>query len=236
MLHFHRSWTGLAIYRLHLTPVPKKPGHWQVQLAEVNRHPGQYGIAREEEDLAILRDLVNGMLIGYGEEPAVDGMVLALQAASQPNYLGSPAVVQALVLPCIQAMVDGFSGKSAPEQWLQPAAQLAAAMTDNPRYTRMPWHSREQLGESLIALMNLDPRACEGQNLRFVLAQALGAVHAKALRLWEEFQRDPQAQWEPEGQAVFGRLNSFVVSALMGTAGLGYSGVDLRSIDWSTTP
>jgi 8-oxo-dGTP pyrophosphatase MutT (NUDIX family) len=236
VLHFHRSWTGLAIYRLHLTPVPKKLGHWQVHLAEVNRHPGQYGITREEEDLAILRDLVDDMLIGYGEEPAVDGLVLALQAASQPNYLGSPAVVQALVLPCIQAMVDGFSGKAAPEQWMQPAEQLAAAMTDDSRYTRMPWHSRAQLGESLIPLMNLDPRACEGQKLRFVLDQALGAVHAKALRLWEEFQRDPQAQWEPEGQTAFGRLSSFVVSALMGTAGLGFSGVDLRSIDRSTTP
>ena len=95
-------------------------------------------------------------------------------------------------------------------------------------YTRTPWHSRKQLGESLIPLMNLDPRACEGQNLRFVLDQALGAVHAKALRLWEEFQRDPQAQWEPEGQAAFGRLGSFVVAAFLGTAGLGLK-LDLKS-------
>lgn len=230
VLHFHRSWTGLAIYRLHLAPVPKKPGQWQVQWAEVNRHPGQYGVTREEEDLTILQDLVDGMLIDYGQEPAMDGWVLALQAASQPNYLGSPPVVEGLVLPCIQAMVDGFSGKAAPEHWLEPAAQLTAAMTDDPRYTRMPWHSREQLGESLISLMNLDPRACDGQSLRFLIDQTLGAVHAAALRLWERFQRDPQALWEPEGQASFGRLSSFVVAAFTGTAGLGFAGVSLQSI------
>ena len=67
VLHFHRSWTGIAIYRLHLAPMPKKPGHWQVSLSEVSRHPGQYGNAREDEDLAILRELVDGMLIGFGE-------------------------------------------------------------------------------------------------------------------------------------------------------------------------
>lgn len=95
----------------------------------------------------------------------------------------------------------------------------------------MPWHSREQLGESLIALMNLDPRACEGQNLRFVLDQTLGAVHATALRLWEGFQRDPQAQWEPEGQAALGRLSRFLVAAFMGSSGLRFAGVSLGSIN-----
>lgn len=60
------------------------------------------------------------------------------------------------------------------------------------------WNSREQLGESLIPLMNLDPRACDGQ---------------------------------PKGRAAFGRLSSFAAAALMGTATLGFAGVDLRSID-----
>jgi hypothetical protein len=55
-------------------------------------------------------------------------------------------------------------------------------------------------------------------------------MHAKALRLWEEFQRNPQAQWEPEGQAAFGRLSSFVVAAFMGTAGLGFEGMTMRAI------
>jgi hypothetical protein len=39
-------------------------------MAEVNRRPGQYGETRAENDLDILRDLVDGMLIGFGEEPA----------------------------------------------------------------------------------------------------------------------------------------------------------------------
>lgn len=95
-------------------------------------------------------------------------------------------------------MVDGFSGKAGSMEWERPAELLVSAMTDHPDYTRMPWHSREQLGEELIRLMSLDPRACEGQSLRFVMDQALAAVHATAQRLWEEFQRGPRAQWEPE--------------------------------------
>jgi hypothetical protein len=35
-----------------------------------------------------------------------------------------------------------------------------------------------------------DPHACERQSLRFVIDQTNGAVHATALRLWEEFQQD----------------------------------------------
>lgn len=59
---------------------------------------------------------------------------------------------------------------------------------------------------------------------------------AKARRLWEEFQCNPHAQWESEGQAAFRQLSSFVVTAFMGTAGLGFAGADLGSIDRETTP
>jgi hypothetical protein len=63
-----------------------------------------------------------------------------------------------------------------------------------------------------------------------VINQALAAVHATAQRLWEEFQRDPQAQWEPEGQAAFSRLGGFVVAVFMGTAELGFTGLTLRTL------
>jgi hypothetical protein len=196
----------------------------------VSRHPGQYGITREEEDLAILRELVDGMLIGFGEEPTVDGLVVAVQAASQPNYLGSPSVVQGLVLPCIQAMVDGFSGKAGPMEWERPAELLVSAMTDHPDYTRMPWHSREQLGEELIRLMSLDPRTCERQSLCFVIERAIDAIHFNATRLWSELGEDAATPWNPDGANAFGELVRFVVSALLGTASLQHAGRVLGDI------
>jgi hypothetical protein len=198
-----------------------------VNLAEASRHPGQYGITREEEDLAILRELVDGMLIGFGEEPPVDGLVLAVQAASQPNYLGSPSVVQALVLPCIQAMVDGFSGKAGPMEWERQAELLVSAMTVHPDYTRMTWHSREQLGEELVQLMGLNPVSCSGGGLALVIQQALGAIHSATSRLWASLHQVPPTLWEPDGSEAFGRLTGFVVASFLGTASLGYAGKTL---------
>lgn len=236
VLQFHRSWSGIAIYRLHLAPVPRKPGHWQVRTAEVNRHPGQYGETRAQDDLAILRDLVDGMLIRYGEKPAQDSLAQAFTAASQPDYLGAPATVEALVLPLVQAMVDGFAGKASPHDWAKPAEKLVAAMTDDPRYARMPWHSREQLGQALVALMDLDPHACAGQSLAFVVGQAIGAVHGAARRLWTRLGEDPHAAWEREGQATFGRLIGFVVAAFLGTSPVTFAGRTLHDLTARVAP
>ena len=234
-LDLYRSWTGYAIFRLHLEPVPKKAGaaagSWTVVRAEVNRHAGQYHPSRDEEDVRLLGDLVEQMLIGYGEEPAVDGLELALITASQPNYLGSPAVVQELVQPCIQAMVDGLSGaargtgEDRHDRLEAALARLTRAMTDDPAYTRIPWHSREQLGEALIRLMSLDGRACEGSDLAFVIGQAMAAVQVAATSLWTSLHRQAQTPWEPDGANAFGRLTGFVVSAFLGTASVVHPGL-----------
>ena len=104
-------------------------------------------------------------------------------------------------------------------------------MTCYPSCMRLPWLCREQPGESLIPLMNRDPRACVGKKLRFVIDETLAAAYPTALRLWKRFQRSPQAQQAPEAQAAFGRLSSFVVAGFVGTAVLGFAGVALRAMD-----
>lgn len=95
----------------------------------------------------------------------------------------------------------------------------------------MPWLCREQPGESLIPLMNRDPHACVGKNLRFVIDETLAAVYPTALRLWKRFQRSPQAQQAPEAQAAFGSLSSLMVAGFAGTALLGFAEVTLRAMD-----
>lgn len=95
----------------------------------------------------------------------------------------------------------------------------------------MPWICREQPGESLITLMNLDPRACDAHSLRNVIDETLAAVHPTALRLWKRFLRGPQAQQAPEAQAAFGSLSSLMVAGFVGAAVLGFAAVTLRAMD-----
>jgi 8-oxo-dGTP pyrophosphatase MutT (NUDIX family) len=229
-LHLHRSWTGLAIYRLHFAPVPKKPGHWRVTKAEVNRHPRQYTQQRDDEDVAILRDLVDGMLIGYGEEPAVDGFTLAALAADRQVYLGSPKVVQALLEPYILALAMRSRGMGSEEAVQLAATRIVGAMTDEPGWARMPWHSQAQLGASLVALMELDADDCARNGLARTVSLALGAVRVTAREIREAL--DPGEDTGPDSEATrnLEQLWAFVLAAFLGTAGIVFPGMRLRDL------
>ena len=62
-LHWHHSWTGIAVFRLHVRPAQAMAGHWEVQSVEVNRHSGQRPHARTDEDLSLLRLAIEGLLL-----------------------------------------------------------------------------------------------------------------------------------------------------------------------------
>jgi hypothetical protein len=172
------------------------------------------------------------MLIGFGEKPAVDSFALALQALGEPNRLGCPEVVRRLVEPYLNAMLQGFQSGSGHAAVQAQASQITAALTDDPAYTRMPCHSREQLGESLVRLMKLDADYCAGESLAFVVGEALAAVDIAARKLWQDFQADDDAPWDPDGEQAFRALGDFVVAALLGTAGVQFQGETLRDFGW----
>lgn len=229
-LHLHRSWTGLAIYRLHFAPVPGKPGHWRVMQAEVNRHPRQYTQQRDDEDVAILRDLVDGMLIGYGEEPAVDGFTLAALAADRQVYLGSPEVVEALLEPYALALTMRERGMGSEEAVRHAAARIVGAMTDAPGWVRMPWHCQAQLGASLVALMALDPNDCARNGLAHTVELALAAVRATVRALREALGPDEDTGPESDAARASRQLWAFVAAAFLGTAGIVFPGMRLRDV------
>lgn len=232
VLHFHRSWTGNAAYRIFLEAVPGAPGHWRIARTQASCHPGQAAEMSDEEHLARLQDLVDHLLIGFGEEPAVDGLALAVQGLGGPNYLGRPEVVRNLVEPLLNAMIQMFSHGGGYDAVQAQILAVTTALTDDPAHTRMPWHSREQLGESLVALMNLDAAYCVGERLDFVVSEACAAVMNQARKIWEDFQAEPQAPWDSDGARAFQALGDFVVSALLGTATVQYPGCSLKDFRW----
>ncbi len=60
VLHCHRSWTGICIFRVHFKPCDSGWQAWQV---EINRHSGQYTATDEREDLALLDMIIEQLLI-----------------------------------------------------------------------------------------------------------------------------------------------------------------------------
>ncbi len=60
VLHCHRSWTGICIFRVHFKLCDSGWQAWQV---EINRHSGQYTATDEREDLALLDTIIEQLLI-----------------------------------------------------------------------------------------------------------------------------------------------------------------------------
>lgn len=226
-IRFHRSWTGIEIFRVYLSPMGGRPGCWQVDRVEVNRHPHQYHPESDAESQSMLQELIDNLLIRYGEEHPVDPMFAALQHATQPNYLGSPEVVGGLVERYFDVVLKLIVKQAQFADVVASNQEVTAAMTDDPAYTRMPWHSREQLGESLIGLMNLDEAYCKDERLELVVTESLAAVSMAIHRLATPSDANAQGRWNPGCLAQVNELTSFVVAAFLGTADLTHPGKTL---------
>jgi hypothetical protein len=228
VLRLHRSWTGFEIYRLHLMPCKSKKGHWEVVKVELNRHPGQCTFD-EQEALEGLGFWIRDYLLNYGEEPAVDGFALALIEASKPNYLGSPRVLQELFKPLLDAAFDHFFLEDLNASVLDRCTRnIISAMTDDPLYTRMPWHSREQLGVALISAFNLNPETQGSASLATVVERALAMV-LEAIEKFASVSSNSQVtieQWSERLEA----LGHFVVQVFLGTHQLSHPGMSLNHL------
>lgn len=227
VLRFHRSWTGIEIFRVQCVPLLGPSGAWQLADVQVNRHSGQYMEVDAAADQSKLRDLIDNLLISWGEEPTVDPFAAALELASGPNYLGSPAVVGALIARFFDAMMKTFAGNARLKEVVAASSEIVGAMTDDPAYTRMTWHSREQLGASLIVLMGFRADDYNGKDLALIVADSLGAVYTAAKRMAHEIEAERQAEWNAHGLQQFNELASFVITAFLGTTSLAYPGKTL---------
>jgi 8-oxo-dGTP pyrophosphatase MutT (NUDIX family) len=216
-LHVHRSWTGIEVFRLVLEPAPKGRDHWRVCQAELNMLSSQCKYRDENEALDVLRDVVDGWLLSYGEDPGKDPMVVPFGSALGPKYLGAPPVVGQLVgdyLTVVAKMV--LHREATYKEVMEAADRFTAAFVEDAAYTRMPWHSREQLGELLIRRMGLDAGYCSGESLAFVVSESAASISISVRQIFDSYCRD--ATQRPEALLdLLGQLKSFVVDVLLGS-------------------
>ena len=160
---------------------------------------------------------------------AVDGFALALMEANKPNYLGSPRVLQGLFKPFMDAAFDHvFLEEMSTADLDRFTRNIISAMTDDPDYTRMPWHSREQLGAALIGAFNLSEDPQGRASLSMLVEQALAAVleAIKKLTPASGHGEEAMAEWIERLEA----LGHFAIQVFLGTHQLSHPGMSLENL------
>jgi len=231
VLHCHRSWTGICIFRVHFKPCDSGWQAWQV---EINRHPGQYAETDEREDLALLDSIIEHLLIHGPVEPTVDGFAQALLQSAQPGYLGSPQVVGDLLQELFITVVEQRKGAIEKGASLAVIKKLSVIFSeDTEGYIRMPgWHSEQQLGEALVHFCNLDKDYCEGENLCCLVSEGLAALQLTIGELLSGFETDDTAQWERDALPQLNELHRFATAVMLGTNSVTHPSITLRDFSW----
>lgn len=158
-----------------------------------------------------------------------ESVAKAIEIAAQPNYLGSPDVVQALMASWFDMVIDCLAQTATAQQRHTRMYELVRIMTeDGTGYTRIPgWHTEEALGKALVSACNLNAEYCEGETLTLIISEALAAIDSTVRQLAYHTvdARDGAEQF----QQRTGELYSFVVAVFFGTHELLFPGTTLAS-------
>lgn len=230
-LHLHRSWTGSCIYQVNFA---SSGDGWQATAALVNRNPKQYSCVDDDEDRQTISELIDGLLVNGPTEPRVDGFAAALINATQPNYLGSPDVVSALMLRAMAAVVDKRRQEITYEDGNRIHREVCLAFCDDGAgYSRIPgWHTREALGAKLVHVFDLDAGYSEGEDFHFVVTESLAKLSIHINALIKDFRADKNAQWDPHGLAQMSELHRFLTAVFLGTESLSFPQMTLKDFSW----
>lgn len=231
-LRMHRSWTGILIYDVGFAFDPN--GGAYVTDVIVNRDPAEYGNTDDDEDLKLLEEIIRYHLLEPLDEPEIDGMVKAMMLATQPNYLGSPEVVTALVKELFDVAVRALADEATQDDIAGTVAKVIAAFTDDDAgYTRMPgWHSAEQMGGYIKKYLS---GTDDGKSLAQILGNGMTAVISKLQEMLGGFVKDPGAEWDQHALVQLNALHQFVVAVLLGTNTVLYGEKTLQNFKWDAT-
>jgi len=235
-LYFHRSWTGnlifIVLFRLG------NDGLWHTDEVIASRDPDYTSTPDEDEERRLIAELIDIFLLDPDYE-YVNGFAAGLALAAQPNYLGSPQVVRDVLTPLFASKVGRWvhlRDEAMPAVTAQEVQDVQSRVMDifageNQEYTAMPWHSLEQLGQSLIAHFNLNAEYCADESYYFVVSEAIAAVSMAIHTLLKGYLEDGAASW-PDAIRQLHQLQEFVESVLLGTTSLTHPGKTLRNFKW----
>lgn len=234
-LRMHRSWGGTLIYDVGFRFDPA--GGASITEVVVNRDPEQYGNTNDEKDVRLIEELIQGHLLAPLEAPAIDGFVQGAMLASNPNYLGRPAVVSGLVSEIFDLAVRVIKSEAtAVEQQAVVSKVIAAFTSDEAGYSRMPgWHTAEQMGAHVRKyLVGSGGALHEGESLASILGSGFSALLEKFEEMLRAYLEDPSATWQEHALVQLNELQDYAVAVLLGTNKLSCGERTLGDFHWTT--
>jgi hypothetical protein len=180
-------------------------------------------------------------LARYLGESGPTGLLAAIELAAQPNYLGSPDVVSALVKRIFEIEVDKRTGRATYAQGLAVNQKVTNAFTgDDSRFARMPgWHAAAWpddgsmwLGKAVIKYFNLDPGYYHGESMSCILSEGFAGLGLHIQEMLKAFEADDATQWNPDALMQLNEVQQFVVSVLLGTNVLLHGDRTLKDFGW----
>jgi ADP-ribose pyrophosphatase YjhB (NUDIX family) len=236
-LYQHRSWTGVLIDQIHFV---EDGNGLRATHAEVNRYTPDYSNKDDKED----RERIAQMVMELANSPfgaksnAVDPMVSALEVAVEPNYLGSPDVIKAVLSPYFVALIGVWRShfdKTPPVVTFNDKDKALFTLQNilsgnDPAYVTMPWHSVEQLGQAAIKYLNLNAEYCAGESLYFIIDEGLASVALKVNKILQTYADLVDPNWERDAEPVLNRVFQFVEAVLLGTNELSFPSMTLEDI------
>jgi hypothetical protein len=205
--------------------------------AEVNRDPTQYLCRDDNEDRSRITEMVMALadLPTGAKSQAVDPMAAALAKLSQPNYLGSPDVMNQLISEYFNACIyfwnlgsGDLSGMClSPEEKRIADKKLCKILTGkNSEYLAIgSWHSKNEMGLAIVKYFHLDAEECADESLGFILREALDSISGIIEDLLDmTFSFEGIIEEYPNDEDILASISpalnefqQFVVVVLMGT-------------------
>lgn len=175
VLYQFRSWTGICIDEISFE---SSSSGLRAIYAKVNRDPEQYSQVSDREDASRIENLLSELASPERIQVQSPDALSSLNLALQPNYLGSPEVVQQLLTPYFESIINSWIGRATYSEKLKINQHISSVLSsDDMGYTRMPgWHTETALGKELIKCFALDENYCAGENLTFLVSEALAAI------------------------------------------------------------
>lgn len=218
-LRMHRSWTGLLIFDVGFEFDQQGAAH--VSDIIVSREKEHYSHPDSDEELRMMQDIIRYHLLEPLDAPIQDGIVMAARHAAQPGYLGSPQVVQSILEPVIQTMVELFEPDSKVDEHKLNKVMLDATrifIGQDSQYTTMPqWHTMNGIGENIQKYLTLPEQLQADADFKRTVTNGIGSVMVKAQELIAEFLEDPAANWEEHALLQLNALQDFACNVLLGT-------------------
>ena len=152
---------------------------------------------------------------------AMSGLYAALDLATHPNYLGSPAVVSTIVRQIIDLSYKHFKGRiDFSTVWEDIHIEVLSLTFDDDLfgYTLDPtWHHPDGIGRALLKHFQLRPEDELADKMGYLWTEGLMALFLKTRDLLIANTTDPLATWDEQLPPPIAALHDWAVSVLLGT-------------------